>query len=177
MTLSLSSSRNQPKPNSATRLGASKAKNKDRHVKVNGRDRRVRIPTACAARVFQLSQVLGHRTSGQTIDWLLKQAEPAVNEVLGIATSTVQVEVAIPNSAPITPRAAVSPCLLPPLPASLVSSVSLEVEVLPSLAGSQDRSAATGGGFMYDLSPSGNGLSEFTIHDFANMPLVHPVYF
>lgn len=146
-------------------------------MKVNGRDRRVRIPTACAARVFQLSQVLGHSTRGQTIDWLLKQAEPAVNEVLGTAASAelavnevLGIATSACNSSLITPRAAISPSSfqLPPLPASIISSVSLEVE--------DQGSVAAGGGFVYDLTPVGN-LSEFTIHDFANMPLVHPVYF
>lgn len=176
MTLSLSSSRNKPKPYSTTKLGASKGKNKDRHVKVNGQDRRVRIPTACATRLFQLSQVLGHSTRGQTIDWLLKQAEPTVNEVLGITTPTVQVEVAISNSAPITLKAAISSPQLPPLPVSMMSSVSLEAVDFPTLA-EREGFAATGGDFLYDLSSNGNGLAEFTIDDFANMPLVHPVYF
>ncbi|KAH7838174.1 hypothetical protein Vadar_022908 [Vaccinium darrowii] len=166
MKLSISSSSNQPKPNSATKLSSSKAKNKDRHVKVNGRDRRLRIPKRCAARVFQLNQVLGHRTNGQTIEWLLKQAEPAVNEVLGITTPTVQVEVGLPNSAPITPRAAISSPQLPPLPVSMMSSVSLEAEDFPTVA-EREGSAATGRDFVYDLSTNGNGLAEFTIDDFA----------
>ncbi|GFZ13120.1 TCP family transcription factor [Actinidia rufa] len=52
---------------------------KDRHIKVvDGRDRRVRIPVKCAALIFELSKRLGHRTAGQTIEWLLHEAEPAV---------------------------------------------------------------------------------------------------
>ncbi|KAH7838548.1 hypothetical protein Vadar_027972 [Vaccinium darrowii] len=175
MKLSISSSSNQPKPYSATKLGATKAKNKDRHVK-DDRDRRVRIPIACAARVFQLNEVLGHRTSGKTIEWLLKQAEPAVNEVLGTTTPTVQAEVALPNAAPITPEAAISPPQLPPPPISMMSSISLEAENFPTVTG-REGSAATSGDFVYDLSANGKGLAEFTIDDFANMPLFHPVYF
>ncbi|KAH7838867.1 hypothetical protein Vadar_032093 [Vaccinium darrowii] len=124
MKLSISSSSNQPKPYPATKL-------------------------TCAARVFQLNEVLGHRTSGKTIEWLLKQAEPAVNEVLGTTTPTVQAEVALPNVAPITPEAAISLPQLPPPPASLMSSVSLEAENFPTVAG-REGSSSSSGDFVYN---------------------------
>ncbi|EOA25841.1 hypothetical protein CARUB_v10019214mg, partial [Capsella rubella] len=90
LPLTLTKERTRPKEmdlrnNTERKARRTPTSSKERH-------RRIRLPVTCAAQVFQLTKELGFKTDGQTVGWLLRNAEPAILAAMGHGLDTTSDE-------------------------------------------------------------------------------------
>ncbi|XP_024520501.1 transcription factor TCP2-like isoform X1 [Selaginella moellendorffii] len=72
-------------PSQTTKARTTKSGGKDRHSKVNTargpRDRRVRLSVSTAIQFYDIQDRLGYDQPSKAIEWLLKKAKPAIDEL------------------------------------------------------------------------------------------------
>lgn len=104
------------KNNSKKNVAQDSDSSQKRSFKVDVKEKRVRLPPGCGETIFKLCKALGHRSAGQTVEWLLEQAKAPVEAALGPTTTITKSSQPLPPPAPTV----VHPLPPPPPPPAVV---------------------------------------------------------
>lgn len=90
----------------------------NRSFQVDVKEKRVRLPPGCGETIFKLCKALGHRSAGQTVEWLLEQAKAPVEAALAPTATITNSSQPLPLPAPtvVHPLPPPAPTVVHPLP-------------------------------------------------------------